>query len=144
MKLFWFATLLIGAGNANALEFKSIGSVPAILYDAPSQKGVKVFVAPRGMPLEVIFTYGEWTKVRDASGDLSWIEAKSLSSKHTVVVTAANLKVRSSAEDGSAPVFIADKGLLLDLAEPVASGWVKVKHRDGLAGYVKTTEVWGD
>jgi hypothetical protein len=37
----------------------------------------------------------------------------------------------------------ADKDVLFELAEPVASGWIKVKHRDGQAGYVKAAEVWG-
>ena len=56
----------------------------------------------------------------------------------------ANAKIRSSADDAAPIVFSADRGVLLDLAEPVASGWIKVKHRDGQSGYVKASEVWGD
>ena len=66
------------ATAAHALEFKSVGAAPAVLYDAPSEKGRKVFVAPRGMPVEIVLTYGEWSKVRDAGGDLSWVESKVL------------------------------------------------------------------
>jgi SH3-like domain-containing protein len=138
------AALALTAGAASAVEFKSVGAAPAVIYDAPSERGQKVFVAPRGMPLEVILVYGEWTKARDAAGDLFWIPSKALGSKRTVVVSAANAKVRAGADDASPLVFTADKGVLLDLAEPAASGWIKVRHHDGQAGFVKASDVWGE
>lgn len=131
-------------GAAHALEFKSVGARPAILYDTPSLKGRKLFVAPRGMPVEVVLTYGQWTKVRDAAGDLAWVEAKTLVPKRNVVVSAGSARVRASAEDGGAIVFTAEKGVLLELADSASSGWVKVKHRDGQSGFVKAAEVWGE
>jgi SH3-like domain-containing protein len=135
----------LSATAAHALEFKSVGSAPAILYDAPSEKGRKVFVAPRGMPVEIVLTYGEWSKVRDAAGDLSWIESKVLTHRRNVVVHVASAKVRSSADDAAALVFAAEKGVLLELSEPtIASVWLKVRHRDGQSGYVKAVDVWGD
>lgn len=134
----------LGAESAMALDFKSIGSAPAILYDAPSEKGRKVFVAPRGMPVEIVLTYGEWTKVRDAAGDLFWVESKALSPRRTIVVNVPNAKVRASMDDSTPIIFSADKGVLLELAEPAASGWLKVRHRDGQVGYVKASDVWGE
>jgi SH3-like domain-containing protein len=131
------------AGGAQALEFKSVGADPVVAYDAPGMKGRKVFAVPRGMPVETILTYGEWTKVRDSAGDLFWLESKSLTGKRTLVVKAANAKVHAAAGDDSPLVFSADKGVLLDMAEPANSGWIKVKHRDGQVGYVKSVEVWG-
>ncbi|HJV53620.1 MAG TPA: SH3 domain-containing protein [Noviherbaspirillum sp.] len=132
------------AHAASPIEYKSVGAVPAILYDAPSAKGRKLYVAPRGMPVEVVLTYGEWNKVRDANGDLSWIEAKRLSSRRTAVVRAASAKIHASASDGAPLVFTADKGVLLELVEPIAAGWVKVRHRDGQSGYVRAAEIWGE
>lgn len=137
-------SLSIVASAAHAIEFKSVGAAPATLYDAPSEKGRKVFVAPRGMPVEVVLTYGDWTKIRDVAGDLSWIESKTLSPKRTLIANVANIKVRAAADESSGLVFSADKGVLLELAEPMASGWVKVRHRDGQGGYVKASEVWGE
>ena len=137
------AALLLASAGAQALDFKSVGAAPAILYDAPSIKGGKLFVAPRGMPVEVVLTYGEWVKVRDASGDLAWTEAKALSPRRTVVVRAANAKVRASADDNAAAVMSADKGVLLDLTDPQAGAWLKVRHRDGITGFIKSSEVWG-
>lgn len=131
-------------GQVQAIDYKSIGAAPAVLYDAPSARGKKVFVAPRNMPVEVILSYGEWSKVRDASGDLSWVESRYLAPRRFVVVKAASAKVRSGAEDAAAPVFVAEKGVLLELAEPASSGWVKVRHRDGQSGFVKAGDVWGE
>jgi len=136
--------LSIGASAAYALEFKSIGAHAAVLYDAPSAKGRKIFVAPRGMPVEVVLTYGEWTKIRDAAGDLSWVESHLLSPKRNLVVSANNAKVRSAAEENAAIVFTADKGVLLEKVDGTVPGWIKVKHRDGQSGFVKTAEVWGE
>lgn len=149
MKFFHSIVLAISlaaltATAAHALEFKSVGAVPVILYDAPSEKGRKMFVAPRGMPVEIVLTYGEWSKVRDAAGDLSWVESKVLTPKRNVVVNVASAKVRAAADDSGPLVFSAEKGVLLELSEPVSSGWLKVRHRDGQSGFVKATEVWGD
>src|SRR5438552_571934 len=128
---------------AHALDFKTVGAAPVILYDAPSEKGRRVAVAPRGMPVEVVLTYGEWTKVRDASGDLSWVQSKGLAGKRNVQVKIANARIRANPNDAAAQVFSADKGVLLELVEPVVSGWAKVRHRDGQSGFVKAAEVWG-
>jgi SH3-like domain-containing protein len=131
------------SSSAHALDYKTVGAAPAIMYDAPSEKGRRVFVAPRGMPVEVVLTYGDWSKVRDAAGSLSWVQSKMLAAKHNVMVTAANAKIHAAAQDASPVVFSADKNVLLEVVEPAASGWLKVKHRDGQSGYVKITEVWG-
>ncbi len=139
-----FAAALLTVSAAQALEFKSVGAEPAILYDAPSPKGRKVFVAPRGMPVEVVLTYGEWTKVRDVGGDLSWIESARLQDRRMLVVKAANARIRAIADDAGVPVFSADKGVLLEPLAPIAGGWLKVRHRDGQTGFVKAAEVWGE
>jgi hypothetical protein len=70
------ALLMLASASGFAFDFKSVGAAPAILYDAPSIKGGKLYVAPPGMPVEVVLSYGEWVKVRDISGDMAWTEAK--------------------------------------------------------------------
>ncbi|OEZ80473.1 bacterial SH3 domain protein [Janthinobacterium sp. HH104] len=137
------AVLLLATAASHAVDFKTVGAAPVILYDAPSSKGGKLYVAPRGMPLEVVLSYGEWVKVRDASGEMAWTEAKGLSAKRNVVARAANLKVRASPDDTASAILLVDKGVLLEMSEQASSGWVKVRHKDGQSGYVKTSEVWG-
>jgi SH3-like domain-containing protein len=140
------AAMLFGAtaSTAHALEFKSVGTNPAIMYDAPSERGRKVFVAPRGMPVEIVLTYGDWSKVRDVAGDLLWVQSKQLSPQRMIVVKTANAKIRAAADDNAPVVFTADRSVLLEMVEPVSSGWVKVRHRDGQLGYAKAPDVWGE
>lgn len=139
----FFVGIYSFANFANALEFKTIGASPVVLYDAPSVKGGKLYIAPRGMPVEVILTYGAWSKVRDMAGDLSWLESKELVARRNVIVRVSNAKVRVMPDETSALVFSADKNVLLELAESIAGGWIKIKHRDGQMGYIKASEVWG-
>lgn len=146
LPLFIAATVLGStlAHNACALDFKSVGGAPAIMYDAPSEKGRRVYVAPRGMPVEVVVTYGEWSKVRDAAGTLSWIQSKALTPKRMLVVSVANARIFTAADEGSPVVFTADKNVLLEMIESPNNGWVKIRHRDGQSGFAKVGDVWGD
>lgn len=137
--------LSLAAPLVHAVDFKSVGAAPAILYDAPSTRAGKLYVAPRGMPVEVVLSYGEWVKLRDMNGDLAWAEAKALSPRRMLVVRSASIKLRAAADEASAVVMTADRGVLLELVEPApsASLWLKVRHKDGIAGFVKATDVWG-
>ncbi len=143
---FALAAAMAGAvpGISQALDYKAIGFTPAIMYDAPSERGRKVFVAPRGMPVEVVLTYGEWSKVRDVAGDLLWVESKALTSRRTVVAKAANTKIRNAADDNAPVAFTADRSVVLEFVESTSAGWLKVKHRDGQGGFVKAADVWGE
>ena len=130
---------------AGAAEFRSVAA-PAVLYDGPSKQARKLFAAPRGMPLEVISTLGQWVKVRDSAGDVVWIERVDLAERRSVV-TQALVPLRAGPQDTAAVVASIDRGVLLDLADPAApdaaSGWLRVRHRDGTAGYVRAADVWG-
>jgi SH3-like domain-containing protein len=138
------AALLMACAGAHAFEFKAIGPAPVVMYDAPSAKGKKVYVAPPSMPVEVVLTYGAWAKVRDYTGDLAWVELKALTGKRHVVVRATHGRVRQAADDGAPVLFAAEKGVILEFVEAGPAGWVKVRHRDGQGGFVRGSEVWGD
>ena len=142
----WLLALGLTAVGSKALavDFKSVGPGPAVMFDAPTQKARKLYIAPAGMPVEIVFVNGDWTRVRDAGGALSWMETRALSPRRTLIVEVPQASVRSTADDAAPVLFIAAKGVLLELAETVASGWIKVKHRDGETGYVKAAEVWGE
>ena len=124
-------------------EFRSVNVGAAILYDAPSFKATRVFIISKFYPLEIISRAGEWAKVRDAGGDFSWISASALSDKRTVMVTAPSADIREAAHDNATIIFRAEKNVVLDLLEPPASTWIKVRHRDGATGYVKLDQIWG-
>lgn len=132
------------AGNALAagLDFRSVAEPAAVLYDAPSAKSKKLYVVSRGYPFEVVVVVEGWSKVRDANGDLTWIESRHLADKRTVLVKVPLAQVRDRADDNAPVVFQAQQNVLLELLE-VAGGWLRVRHRDGQAGFVKVSQVWG-
>lgn len=141
---FFAAVLLtLACAPACAADFRSVGAPSVVLYDAPSVKGARRYIAPRGMPVEIVARYGDWVKVRDADGELAWTESKGLSARRNVVVKALSAKVRAAPDDNAPILMTADKGVLLELVDPQASAWVRVRHEDGIAGFVRATEVWG-
>lgn len=142
-RLFASVLLTLACAHAGAADFRSVGAPSVVLYDAPSLKGGKRYIAPRGMPVEIVARYGDWVKVRDADGELAWTESKGLSPRRNVVVKAVAAKVRATPEDNGTILMTADKGVLLELVDPQATGWVRVRHADGIAGFVRAIEVWG-
>ena len=58
------------------------------------------------------------------------------------MVTAVRADIRQSADDSAPIVFQAEKGVALEFMENVP-GWVKVRHRDGQAGYIRLSQVFG-
>ncbi|MCB5188497.1 SH3 domain-containing protein [Methylobacillus caricis] len=128
---------------ASALEFRSISVPKAVLYDAPSAQGKKTFILGQGYPVEVIVNLGDWLKVRDAQGGLNWVEAQQLATKRTVLVKGVQADLRQTADASSTLLGRLDKDVVLDMLEPPVNGWIKVKHRDGLTGYVLSSSLWG-
>lgn len=127
----------------SALDFRSIAAPKAVLFDAPSAQAKKLFVIWQGYPVEIIVNLGDWVKVRDNQGGLTWVESKNLSPKRTVIVVQSQAEMREAADAASAVVSRLEKDVVLDYIESTSGGWAKVKHRDGLTGYVQATAVWG-
>lgn len=142
--LLLLVTLMLAPAQAAALEFKSVAVPKATLYDAPSIAAKKILLLSQGYPVEVIVNLGEWLKVRDAQGSISWVEAKQLSGKRTVMVTAANAAIRSNADAASGLLATLEKDVVLEIADArLTNGWLKVKHRDGITGFISISSVWG-
>lgn len=140
-RLFVVALLMLLPGLAVA-EFRSVSVSKAIVYDSPSAQSKKVYLLGQGYPVEVIVNLAEWVKVRDQQGGLSWIDAKQLSAKRTLLLVAP-AEIKPSPEMGVASIGRLEKDVVVDFIEPAKNGWVKVKHRDGLVGFVQTSAVWG-
>jgi len=129
--------------ETRAADFRSIGENAAVLYDAPSARARKLYVIGRSYPVEVIVVVEGWIKIRDAGGELAWIESKALSERRTVMVKTPLADIRQAANDHAPLVFQAEQSVLLDLVELTGTGWARVTHRDGQSGYVKLSQVWG-
>ncbi len=137
------ALLALASAAASGADYRSLGDKPAILYDAPSTKADRLFVATRYYPFEVLVKLDQWTKVRDTNGEVGWIENSALGDRNMVVVTVPLADVRAAPDPQSPLVFEAYKQVLLEALEAPANGWVKVRHRDGQEGYIRTSHVWG-
>ena len=133
---------LAAASPAAALDYRSVTEA-APLYDAPSAKSKALFIVLAGTPVELVVSLEGWSKVRDSKGDLAWIEKGHLTEKRHVIVRVERAQVRAAADDKAALVFEAERDVVLELSEAAPGGWVKVKHRDGQAGFLKATQVWG-
>jgi len=127
---------------AAALEFRSVGAKAAILYDAPSAKANRLYVLGKGYPVELLVTLEGWYKVRDATGELAWIEAKDLSPARMVMVRVARADVRAAPQDDATVAFQAEQDVVLELLE-LAGAFARVRHSDGTTGYVRVNQVWG-
>ncbi|MBX3617565.1 SH3 domain-containing protein [Nitrosomonas sp.] len=142
--LWLFSSLLFLPVAAEAeMAFFSISDKSVVMYDAPSLKADKLYVADRYLPVEVIVDVEGWVKVRDSSGSLAWIEKKFLNEQRYVIVTVPLADVHRSADANSELLFQAEENIVMEWLESDVPGWVKVRHKDGQVGYVKVTQVWG-
>ena len=137
-----FASLVFSI-SAHALEFRSVTPAKAVLYDAPSLEATKLYILNAGYPVEIIVDLGDWLKVRDQQGGLSWIQNKHLTTKRTVLTT-EKADIKSAENADSALLATVEKDVSLELISPIINnGWVKVKHRDGIMGFVHVSALWG-
>ncbi len=142
-RLGFVVALLVLSGAAHAIEFISVSSAHATLYDAPSAKGKKLFVVNRYMPFEVVVNLDLWIKVRDRTGGLYWIEKRDISFKRYVFAVSPLIEVRKQPEFTAPRAYQVRQQVALELLEDSGAGWLKVRHQDGDIGYVSSKDVWG-
>ena len=130
------------AGAAQAIEFRSLTEA-AIVYDTPSTEGRRLFILRPGTPVEIVVTLDQWIKVREPSGSLSWIERRVLAKRRTLLVTAERAAIRREARDDAPLSFEAARNVVVELIEAPTLGWARVRHADGLEGYIRASDVWG-
>lgn len=96
----------------------------------------------KGLPLVVVAETEMWRKVRDVTGDESWIHKPALSGIRRVLVleeTVLHTKPKETARIAA----LVDRNALLDLEECNESDWCKVKSANGLKGWTRRYKLWG-
>lgn len=136
--------LLLVAGTAQGVEYISVSSDSAVLYDAPSGRAKKEFVVNRNTPYEVVVSISGWVKVRDATGQMYWIESTNVSPKRYILVMRPVVDVFQLPEFSSSLLFRVGQNVLLEWVETTGTGWVKVRHEDGDVGFVRSDDVWAE
>jgi len=131
------------APSALAAEFREVASAAGVLYDGPSEHARKLYLVPRGTPLELVSSVAGWVKVRDLSGDILWIERGELgAARHVIASTLA--AVRRAPQRNAELLVQVERGVLLEVVDDEApAGWVHVRYPGGPAGYAESVEVWG-
>jgi len=132
------------APAAPATLFGSIGDKPAILYDGLSTKANKIFILSSSHPVEVLVKLDKWTKVRTGGNVIGWMENSFLGDKRFVQVGGSTAEIRTAPNGSASIVFEAQRSVVLEASGPASvDGWLPVRHRDGQAGFVRLTQVWG-
>jgi SH3-like domain-containing protein len=139
--------LILGGLTAAAhADFRQTAENATIAFEGPSSKATRQFIYSRGTPVEVVVQIEGWSKVRDASGTLAWIERKALVERTNVQVKAAAADALAAPDAASPIVFRAENGVLLQLVTPQppnAGAWAQVRHRDGQVGFIKLDALFG-
>jgi SH3-like domain-containing protein len=135
--------LIFSCHVSAGIAYYSIADNAVIMYDAPSTKSGKLFVTSANLPVEAIVNVEGWSKVRDSSGSLAWVEQSALSRKRFVVVIVPLADIYQSANESSEIVFQAQENVVMEWLDSDIPGWMRVRHRDGQAGYVRSSQVWG-
>lgn len=142
------ATLCLGfclclSTTLNAAEFRSVMVPKLVTYDAPSSSARQKYIISQGYPLEVVVDLGAWVKVRDQKRGLSWVEGKALDVKRMVLVTQAT-DIKASEQFNAPLLATVEQDVVLELVTTkVNQGWVKVKHQDGIEGFIRANTIWG-
>jgi hypothetical protein len=137
MRAAFALAIALAAAPAAAAEYRALGDKPAVLYDAPSTRADRLFVASRYYPFEVLVKLDQWTKVRDFNGEVAWVENGALGARATVLVTVPLADVR--APNAASPLALKPKhvipgirrrGRRLDQGAPPrrAAGFIRVAH----------------
>ncbi len=132
----------VGPALAQGIEFRSAGAA-TVVRDAPSPQGRALFMLRPGTPVEVVIAQDGWLRVRESGGTLSWVERSALGTRRTVMITVERATIRRAPREDAPPSFEAVRNVVLELLEPPALGWARVRHTDGLEGFVRAAEVWG-
>ena len=96
----------------------------------------------RGYPLWIIQKKEKWYKVRDFEGDTGWVYAPLTNRDAHVVVKKNRINVRSGPGTRYRIVAKAKRGVVFTTVKR-AKGWVKVRHQEGVTGWVARHLVWG-
>lgn len=123
-------------------EMVSIKGKKVNMRSGPGKKYSVLWELGSGFPLMIKETRGNWIKVSDFEGDTGWIYKKLASKKPHLIVKKKMVNIRSGPGEKYKIVGKANYGVVLRTLKR-GKGWVKVKHENGLTGWVQRSLVWG-
>ena len=117
------------------------------MRSGPGEKYKVQWELGKGFPLRVLARKGNWLKVTDFEGDTGWVYKKLTSnSSHLIVKVHKNKKKKVNIRTGPGTNYrIVGKayyGVVFKTLKR-GKGWVKVRHENGLTGWIKRSLLWG-
>jgi SH3-like domain-containing protein len=141
--LLWaFCLLLLISGSARASAMVSVAAGGASLRSGPGDKHPVTWNLGAGFPLRAVEELGEWYRVEDFDGDSGWLRKEQAVREPHVIVKAERAEVRSGPSDRYRVVGKASRGVVFKVLK-VKEKWIKVRHADGLTGWVSRALTWG-
>jgi SH3-like domain-containing protein len=133
--------------QAAAITMVSVAGEKVNLRKGPSTQYPVIWELGQGFPLQVIGSKGNWLKVSDFEKDVGWIYKELVSRKpHLIVKVNKNSKARINIRSGPGTKYKivgkAEYGVVFATLER-ENGWVKVRHENGLTGWIKRSLLWG-
>ena len=96
----------------------------------------------KGLPLVVVAETEMWRKVRDVTGDESWIHKPALSGVRRVLVL-EDARLHNRAKPNAKVVALVERNALLELESCNEDDWCRVRSTDGLKGWTERYKLWG-
>jgi len=133
--------VLIAAATARA-EMVSIAGAKGNLRSGPGTNHPVLWELGQGYPLKVVARQGKWLKVVDFENDSGWIFRSVTARKAHLIVKKPAVNIRSGPGDGYRLVGKANYGVVLRTLRH-SKGWAKVRHENGVTGWIRRDLLWG-
>jgi SH3-like domain-containing protein len=123
-------------------RFVSIKPSKAYLRTGPGDQYPVDWVYVRaGLPVEVIREWGIWRQLRDADGTVGWMNKNLLSGERHAIVMRSIRTLYQGPDLQSPIVWRIEPGAVVAV-NMCDGGWCRVT-RDGKAGYILRSQIWG-
>ncbi|MBU0674214.1 MAG: SH3 domain-containing protein [Proteobacteria bacterium] len=137
-----FLVVLFLVSVCEAITMVSINGAKVNMRSGPGENYSVLWELGNGFPLKRISEQKNWVKVEDFEGDVGWVYGKLISKEPHFIVKKKRINIRSSPSSKSKVVGKANYGVVFKTLEQ-KNGWVKVKHENGLTGWISRSLVWG-
>jgi SH3-like domain-containing protein len=137
------ALVLLTASLASAsIKMVSVKGNKVNMRSGPGTNYAIIWELGKGYPLRVIDSKGGWLKVVDFEDDEGWIYSNLVGRVPHLVVKKGRINIRSGPGTNYRMVGQASHGVVFKTLES-RRGWVRVRHENGLNGWVERSLLWG-
>jgi len=117
------------------------------MRSGPGTKYRVLWKLGNGFPLKVLKHSGKWIRVRDFEGTIGWVYRGVVNrTAHMIVKVHKNSKTKINVRSGPGTRYTvvakAYYGVVFRTLKQ-KNGWVRIKHEQGVTGWVKRTLLWG-